>query len=97
MWSIEYDTNTNRNESQWYADGDNSVSYYKDLEHPTHFDFTINEVNHLGHDAGTAGTHWYLSITKDLGNGRSRQFFGINIHVNDWLKLFTREIDRARQ
>ena len=97
MWSIEYDTNTNRNESQWYADGDNSVSYYKDLEHPTHFDFTINDVTHLGHDAGTAGTHWYLSITKDLGNGRSRQFFGINIHVSDWLKLFTREMDRVRQ
>ena len=97
MWSFEYDTNTSRNESQWYADGDNSVSYYKDLEHPTHFDFTINEDNHLGHDAGTAGTHWYLSITKDLGNGRSRQFFGINIHVSDWLKLFTREMDRVRQ
>ena len=97
MWSFEYDTNTSRDESQWYANGDNSVSFYKDSEHPTHFDFTINDVTHLGHDAGTAGTHWYLTINKDLGNGRSRKFFGINIHVNDWLKLFTREMDRVRQ
>ena len=97
MWSFEYDTNTSRDESQWYANGDNSVSYYKDLEHPTHFDFTINDVTHLGHDAGTAGTHWYLTINKDLGNGRSRKFFGINIHVDTWLRLFKREMDRVIQ
>ena len=97
MWSFEYDTGTCNRENQWYADGDSKVSLHKDSEHPTHFDFTINEVNHLGHDAGTAGTHWYLTINKDLGNGRSRKFFGINIHVDDWLKLFTREMDRVRQ
>ena len=28
MWSFEYDTGTGRDESQWYADGDNSVSCY---------------------------------------------------------------------
>ena len=97
MWSFEYDTNTSRDDSLWYADGNNQVSFYKESEHPTHFDFTINDVTHLGHDAGTAGTHWYLTINKDLGNGRSRKFFGINIHVDDWLKLFTREMDRVRQ
>ena len=97
MWSFEYDTGTSNRESQWYSDGDNSVSFYKESEHPTHFDFTFDEVTRLGHDAGTAGTHWYLTIEKDLGNGRSRKFFGINIHVDAWFKLFTREMDRARQ
>ena len=97
MWSFEYDTGTSNSENQWYSDGDNEVSYYKESEHPTHFDFTFDEVTRLGHDAGTAGTHWYLAIEKDLGNGRSRKFFGINIHVDAWLKLFTREMDRARQ
>ena len=97
MWSFEYDTNTSRDESQWYANGDNSVSFYKDSEHPTHFDFTINDITHLGHDAGTAGTHWYLTINKDFGNGRSRKFFGINIHVDTWLRLFKREMDRVIQ
>ena len=29
MWSFEYDTGTGRDESQWYADGDNEVSFYK--------------------------------------------------------------------
>ena len=97
MWSFEYDTGTSNPNSYNYADGDNEVSYYKESEHPTHFDFTFNEVTRLGHDAGTAGTHWYLAIEKDLGNGRSRKFFGINIHVEQWLTLFTREMDRARQ
>ena len=97
MWSCEYDTGTSDTNNNWYADGNNGVSFYKTSEHPMHFDFTFNEVTRLGHDAGTAGTHWYLTIEKDLGNGRSRKFFGINIHVEDWLKLFTREMDRARQ
>ena len=97
MWSFEYDTDTSNRGNQWYSDGNNSVSFYKDSEPPTHFDFTFDEVTRLGHDAGTAGTHWYLAIEKDLGNGRSRKFFGINIHVEQWLTLFTREMDRARQ
>ena len=94
---MEYDTGTGTHSSDWYSDGDNSVTYYKTPEHPTHFDFTFDEVVRLGHDAGTAGTHWYLTIDKDLGNGRSRKFYGIGIHVDEWLKLFTREMDRARQ
>ena len=97
MWSCEYDTGTSDTNNNWYADGNNGVSFYKTSEHPMHFDFTFNEVTRLGHDAGTAGTYWYLTIEKDLGNGRSRKFYGIGIHVDDWLKLFTREMDRARQ
>ena len=97
MWSMEYDTGTSDHNNTWYANGDNSVSFYKESEHPTHFDFTFDEVVRLGHDAGTAGTHWYLTIEKDLGNGRSRKFYGIGIHVDAWLNLFTREMDRARQ
>ncbi len=97
MWSMEYDTGTGTHSSDWHSDGDNSVTCYKTSEHPTHFEFTFDEVFRLGHDAGTAGTHWYLTIEKDLGNGRSRKFYGINIHVNEWLKLFTREMDRVRQ
>ena len=97
MWSFEYYTGTGRHNSQWYADGNNSVSYHKDSEHPTHFDFTFDEVTRCGHDAGSAGTHWYITLQKDFGNGRSRTFFGVNIHVADWLKLFRREMDRARQ
>ena len=96
MWSLEYDTGTDTSNS-WYTDGNNEISYHKTSEHPTHFEFTFDEVFRLGHDAGTAGTHWYLTIEKDLGNGRSRKFFGINIHVENWLKLFTREMDRARR
>ena len=71
MWSCEYDTGTSDTNNNWYADGNNGVSFYKTSEHPMHFDFTFNEVTRLGHDAGTAGTHWYLTIEKDLGNGRS--------------------------
>ena len=94
MWSMEYDTSTSNSEYGW---GDNDVSFYKTSEHPTHFDFTFDEVKRLGHDTGTAGTHWYLTIEKDLGNGRSRKFYGIGIHIDEWLKLFTREMDRARR
>ena len=85
MWSIDTDTN-----------GNNTYNYTQ-KDHPNFVEFTIDEVTHAGHDAGTAGTHWYLTINKDLGKGRSRKFFGINIHVGDWLKLFTREMDRVRQ
>tara|TARA_Y100000034_G_scaffold30019_1_gene36585 strand:+ start:1175 stop:1594 length:420 start_codon:yes stop_codon:yes gene_type:complete len=93
MWSMEYDTGTGSGRYSW---GDNDVSFYKTSEHPTHFDFTFDEVERLGHDAGTAGTHWYLTVEKDLGNGRSRKFYGIGIHVDEWLKLFKREMDRVR-
>ena len=96
MWSLEYDTGTNTSNSG-YSNASNEISQCETSEHPTHFEFTFNEVFRLGHDAGTAGTHWYLSVEKDLGNGRSRRFYGIGIHVDEWLKLFTREMDRARR
>ena len=91
MYSREFDTG----DSEGY--GDNSTYSYKIDEHPLEFDFTFDEVERVGHDAGTAGTHWYLTVEKDLGNGRSRKFYGIGIHVNEWLKLFKREMDRARR
>ena len=86
MWSNEFDTNTHEN-----------YEYrYKSADHPKHIDFTIDEVVMLGHDAGTAGTHWYMSIEKDIGNGRTRRYYGIGIHVRDWLRLFHRELTRAQ-
>ena len=86
MWSNEFDTNTYEN-----------YQYnYKSADHPKHIDFTIDEVVMLGHDAGTAGTHWYMSIEKDVGNGRTRRYYGIGIHVRDWLRLFHRELTRAQ-
>ena len=93
MWSMEYDTGTTSGRYSW---GDNDVSFYKTSEHPTHFDFTFDEVERLGHDAGTAGTHWYLTVEKDLGNGRTREFHGIGLHVSNWLKMARRDIERAR-
>ena len=85
MWSIDTDTN-----------GNNTYNY-KQKDHPDFIEFTIDEVTHAGHDAGTAGTHWYISINKDLGNGRTRRYYGIGIHVGQWLNLFKREMGRARQ
>jgi len=89
MWSKEF----NSSDNEW---GDSSTYHYKSTDHPKHFDFTIDEVVHMGHDSGTAGTHWYLSVRKDIGNGRTRLFYGIGIHVADWCKLFKREIHRLR-
>ena len=86
MWSGEFDTNTHEN-----------YEYrYKNADHPKHIDFTIDEVVYMSHDAGTAGTHWSLSLEKDVGNGRTRRYFGIGIHVRDWLRLFHRELTRAQ-
>ena len=87
MWSQEFDNITHENYQY----------HYKSADHLKHIDFTIDEVNTIGHDAGTAGTHWYLCIDKDLGNGRTRRFYGIGIHVSQWLTLFKQEMDRARQ
>ena len=86
MWSIDYDTNN-----------DNRTYNYKQKDHPDFVEFTFDEVVHAGHDAGTAGTHWYISVVKDLGNGRSRKYYGIGIHVSNWFDLFKREMDRVRQ
>ena len=85
MWSIDTDNNNN------------TTYNYKQKDHPDFVEFTIDEVTHAGHDAGTAGTHWYISINKDLGNGRTRKYMGIGIHVSNWFDLFRREMDRARQ
>ena len=86
MWPNEFDTNTHEN-----------YEYrYKNAAHPKHIDFTIDEVVMMGHDAGTAGTHWYLTLEKDVGNGRTRRYYGIGIHVRDWLRLFHRELNRAQ-
>ena len=86
MWSREFDTNTHENYKY----------HYKSIDHPKHIDFTIDEVVHMGHDAGTAGTHWYGTIEKDEGNGRARRYYGIGIHVADWCSLFKREMFRLR-
>ena len=86
MWSQEFDTNTHENYQY----------HYKNADHPKHIDFTIDEVVYMSHDAGTAGTHWALSIEKDVGNGRTRRYYGIGIHVRDWLRLFHRELTRAQ-
>ena len=86
MWSQEFDTNT----------VGNLQYHYKNADHPKHIDFTIDEVVMMGHDAGTAGTHWYVTIEKDVGNGRTRRYYGIGIHVRDWLRLFHRELTRAQ-
>ena len=86
MWSQEFDTNNHTN-----------YEYrYKSIDHPKHIDFTVDEVVMIGHDSGTAGTHWYLSIEKDVGNGRTRRFYGIGIHVRDWLRLVPRELTRVQ-
>ena len=85
MWSIDTDSNDNRTYN------------YQQKDHPEFIEFTIDEVAHAGHDAGTAGTHWYISVNKDLGNGQTRRYYGIGIHVGQWFNLFRRELDRARQ
>ena len=84
MWSIDTDINNN------------TTYNYMQKDHPDFVEFTIDEVTHAGHDAGTAGTHWYISVVKDLGNGSSRKYYGIGIHVRDWLRLFHRELTRAQ-
>ena len=92
MYSREFDTGDD--DSGWT---ESSTYYYKPDEHPLEFDFTFDEVTSLYHEAGSAGTAYVLNIQKDLGNGRTRQFYGIQIHVKSWLRLFKREMDRARQ
>jgi len=86
MWSIDYDINY-----------ENRTYNYLQKDHPDFIEFTFDEVVNAGHDAGTAGTHWYISVNKDLGNGTTRRYYGIGIHVGNWFGLFKREMDRARQ
>jgi len=89
VWSHTFNTNGENNHSDYEY-------HYKSTDHPKHIDFTIDEVVMMGHDSGTSGTHWYLTIEKDVGNGRTRRYYGIGIHVRDWLRLFHRELTRAQ-
>ena len=89
MYSREYDTGT----SGW---SENSTYSYKIEDQPREFDFTFEEINSAYHESGSAGTSWYLTIDKDLGNGRTRQFYGIGIHVSNWLNMAKTNIERAR-
>jgi len=90
MYSREFDTGT----TGW---SENSTYSYNPNEQPQEFDFIFDEVNSLYHEHGSAGTAYVLTIIKDLGNGRSREFYGIHLHVESWMKLFKREMDRVRQ
>ncbi len=90
MYSREFDANSDG----WSA---NSTYSYNPNEHPQEFDFTFDEIIGIYHEAGSAGTAYSISVEKDLGNGRIRQFYGIHLHVSGWLKMAKREIDRARQ
>jgi hypothetical protein len=66
-------------------------------DHPQEFDFTFDEIESAWHESGGAHTAWYIAVEKDLGNGRTRQFYGIGLHVGSWFNLCKREIQRARQ
>ena len=89
MYSREYDTGTHR-----YSE--NSTYTYKIDDHPREFDFTFSEITSAYHESGSAGTSWYLTIDKDLGNGRTKQFYGVGLHVSDWLNMARRDIELAR-
>ena len=91
MYSREFDTSTN---GEW---SENSTYSYSMSDHPQEFDFTFEEIESTWHESGSAHTAWFITVEKDLGNGRTRQFTGIGIHVSDWLRLCKREIQRARQ
>ena len=90
MYSREFDTGGSR----W---SESSISQYKQDEFPLEIEFTFEEICNLFHESGSAGTAYSINIQKDLGNGRTRQFYGIHLHVSDWLNMAKREIDRARQ
>jgi len=90
MYSREFDTGDRLGWSE-------SSAYSYNIENePREFDFTFSEINSAYHEAGSAGTSWYLTVEKDLGNGRSKQFYGIGLHVSDWLNMAKRDIELAR-
>jgi len=91
MYSREFDTGT---DDRWSG---NSTYSYNPSEHPLEIDFTFEEITNLFHESGSAGTAYSINIQKDLGNGRTKEFYGIHLHVSDWLNMARREIDRARQ
>ena len=92
MYSREFDTGT---DGRWF-ENENSTYTYKIGDHPREFDFTFEEIRSAYHESGSAGTSWYLTINKDLGNGRTKQFYGVGLHVSDWLNMARRDIERAR-
>ena len=92
MYSREFDTGT---DGRWF-ENENSTYTYKIGDHPREFDFTFEEIRSAYHESGSAGTSWYLTIDKDLGNGRTKQFYGVGLHVSDWLNMARRDIERAR-
>jgi len=92
MYSREFDTGTGND--GW---SESSTYSYKMADHPQEFDFTFDEIESAWHESGGAHTAWYLTVEKDLGNGRTRQFYGIGIHLGSWFNLCKREIQRARQ
>ena len=92
MYSREFDTGT---DGRWF-ENENSTYTYKIDDHPREFDFTFSEITSAYHESGSAGTSWYLTIDKDLGNGRTKQFYGVGLHVSDWLNMARRDIERAR-
>ena len=90
MYTREFDTSTG---DRW---SENSTHSYKIDDQPREFDFTFEEITSAYHEAGSAGTSWYMTIDKDLGNGRTKQFYGVGIHVSEWLTMARRDIERAR-
>ena len=89
MYSREFDSGT----SGW---SENSTYSYKMEDLPQEFDFTFDEIESCWHESGSAHTAWFITVEKDLGNGRTREFHGIGLHVRDWLKMARRDIERAR-
>ena len=90
MYSREFDTGTDG----WSANS--TYSYNQDTQ-PQEFDFTFDEVTNLHHEHGSAGTAYMINVIKDVGGGKVREYYGIHLHIADWLRLFKREMDRARQ
>ena len=92
MYSREY--NTGNPDGGW---SEGSTYHYKPDEHPLEVEFTFEEICNLFHESGSAGTAYSINIQKDLGNGRTKEYYGVHLHVSDWLRMSRREIDRARQ
>ena len=92
MYTREFDTGT---DGRWF-ENENSTYSYKIDDQPREFDFTFSEITSAYHESGSAGTSWYLTIDKDLGNGRTKQFYGVGVHVSDWLNMAKRDIELAR-
>ena len=90
MYSREFDTGNDG----W---SENSTYSYKQDDQPQEFDFTFEEIESTWHESGSAHTAWFLSVEKNLGNGRTRQFYGIGLHVSNWLTMAKRDMQRARQ